>query len=321
MNSCRFSIVIPLFNREREIVRALTSCLREMDEEFEIVVVDDASSDNSVAAVQPFLANPQIKLVTSEINRGEWGARAAGIAKAKGDWIIWLDSDDEFVPGGLTTIKAELQDHGHDFDRLGFEYVYDVGGNSPSPRVPGPTILDLDGYVRWFADVERSDALWVTRRETFDVIPLPQGRNGHLLYAFGFNSKYRTVLLPVPVGTVHTDSGNRLSAATKAYNSAERDKAEGRRRECDAVLKIYGAHIMRVSPRAHWRLSRNQVFATIVAGHRLAALKKLLSHAKHHPSAETVSLSLLILAGPRLTQFVNSFRRQWLLRKQAAGVA
>ena len=200
-------IVIPLFNREREIVRALASCLREIDQEFEIIVVDDASSDNSVAAVQPFLSNPQIKLIISQINRGEWGAgrRASQSGGESGS------------SGSIATMNSFLEDSRQSkprfrimagFRSLGFEYVYDVGGNSPSPRVPGPTRLDLSGYVRWFADVERSDALWVTRRETFDVIPLPQGRNGHLLYAFGFNSKYRTLLLPIPAGTVHTDSGN-----------------------------------------------------------------------------------------------------------------
>src|SRR3954453_10393702 len=196
MDSCRFSIVIPLFNREREIVRALMSCVHEIDQEFEIIVVDDASSDGSVPAVRPFLADPRFKLLINEINRGEWGARAAGIAKAQGEWIIWLDSDDEFLPGGLSAIKAAVQEHGLSFHRLGFEYVYDSGGNSPSPRAPGPTVLDLPGYVRWYADLGRSDALWVTKRETFAVIPLPEGRNGHLLYAFAFNSKYRTLLLP-----------------------------------------------------------------------------------------------------------------------------
>lgn len=317
MDKRQFSIVIPLFNREREIVRALTSCLREMDQDFEIVVVDDASSDGSVAAVRPFLADPRIKLVINEINRGEWGARAAGVAKAQGRWIIWLDSDDEFLPGGLSSIKVAVEEHGTNFYRLGFEYLYDTGGSSPLPRASGPTILDLPGYVRWYADVERSDALWVTRRETFHVIPVPEGRNGHLLYAFGFNSTYRTLLLPILAGTVHTDSGNRLSSAMSSYNVAERDKAEGRRTECDALLKKYGPYILGVSPRAHRRLSRNRVFSTIVAGRRLAAVKNLLFHFRHHPSAEVLSLSLLILAGPRITQFVNSYRRQWHLQRQA----
>jgi Glycosyl transferase family 2 len=321
MNECQFSIVIPLFNREVEIVRALTSCLREMDENFEIIVVDDASSDGSLAAVKSFLGDPRIKLIINETNKGEWGARAAGVAKAQGEWIIWLDSDDEFLPGGLSLIKAAIHEHGTTFHRLGFEYVYDSGGNSPSPKASEPTILDLDGYVRWYADIERSDALWVTKRETFGVIPVPEGRSGHLLYAFGFNSTYRTLLLPIPTGTVHTDSGNRLSSATPSYNTAERDKAESRRSECDALLEKYGSHMLRVSRRAHRRLSRNRVFSAIVAGRRLAALKCLLFHLRHHPSVEIVLLSLLIVAGPRLTQFVNSYRRQWLLQKQAAGLS
>ncbi len=128
-----------------------------MDDQFEIVVVDDASTDGSVAAVEPFLSDPRVKLVVSGINKGEWGARAAGIATARGEWIIGLDSDDEFLQGGLSMIQAAVEDHGAEFERLGFEYVYDIGGKSPLPEISLPIVLDLssDTCVE-YSEIERS---------------------------------------------------------------------------------------------------------------------------------------------------------------------
>ncbi len=321
MNPCKFSIVIPLYNRERDIVRALRSCLDQMTSEFEIVVVDDASTDGSVEAVRPFLGDGRIKLIRSDVNRGEWGARSRGVANASGEWIIWLDSDDEFSPGGLSVIQSAVAEYGEHFERLGLELIYDSGGKSPQPSITSPTKLDLAGYLRWYATVKRSDAAWVTKKSTFREVPVPEGRFNHLLYAFTFNATYRTVLLPLAAEIVHTDGENRLSSVRKDYTERVKTAADRRRGECDILLKKYGRYMLEVCPEAHRRMSRVRVMSSILAGCRWAAFRNLLFHARHHLKAEVGSLLLLALAGARVTHWLNFYRQERLIRQHSQETA
>jgi len=320
MNQCKFSIVIPLYNREVEITRALRSCLDQMSSEFEIVVVDDASTDGSVEAVRPLLGDGRIKLIRSDANRGEWAARARGVANADGEWIIWLDSDDEFCSGGLSLIASAVEQYGRQYQRLGLEFIYDSGGKSPKPYIDHPTTLDLAGYLRWYATVQRSDAVWVTKRNTFAEVPVPLGTGNDLMYAFTFNSTYRTILLPGTVAIVHTDVANRLTSIRRDYTATVQKRADGRRVECDALFQKFGPYMLEVCPEAHRRLSRMRVMTSILAGRRWAAFQNLLSHARHHLKAEVGSLLLLALAGARVTHWLNFYRQQRLLRQHSEGV-
>ena len=100
-----FSIVIPVYNREKEIVRAVNSCLIQSFGDIEIVIVDDASKDQTVAVVKS-LCDPRIVLVCHEMNRNVCPARNTGVAHSRGEWVLFLDSDDEFLPGALEKLRG-----------------------------------------------------------------------------------------------------------------------------------------------------------------------------------------------------------------------
>lgn len=87
------SVVIPLYNKEPIIKKTLNSVLSQDYSDFEVVVVDDGSTDNSVAIVES-IAGPRIRLIKQE-NGGPSKARNTGVKNAKGDWIVFLDADDE----------------------------------------------------------------------------------------------------------------------------------------------------------------------------------------------------------------------------------
>ena len=106
-----------------------------MTDHFEIIVVDDMSTDESVAAVEPFLADPRVHLLKRSTNGGEWAARATGVGAATGEWVVFIDSDDEFLPGGLTRLEYLVNEHGSDVVRLGFEFVYEDGTKAPFPEL------------------------------------------------------------------------------------------------------------------------------------------------------------------------------------------
>lgn len=95
------SVVIPLYNKEKQIAYTLQSVQNQTFQDFEIVIVDDGSTDDSIAEVEKF-SDSRIRLIHQE-NAGVSAARNRGIEEAKGDLIAFLDADDEWKPEYLAT--------------------------------------------------------------------------------------------------------------------------------------------------------------------------------------------------------------------------
>ena len=90
------SVVIPLYNKEKQIARTLQTVLNQTYQNFEIVIVNDGSTDGSVDEVLR-ISDSRIRLVSQE-NGGVSAARNRGIDEAKGEYIAFLDADDLYCP-------------------------------------------------------------------------------------------------------------------------------------------------------------------------------------------------------------------------------
>ena len=90
------SVIIPVYNREQTIRRAVESVLKQTYKDFEIIVIDDGSTDNTVSQLKGL----PVQLISQE-NRGVSHARNVGIKASKGEYIALLDSDDEWLPQKL----------------------------------------------------------------------------------------------------------------------------------------------------------------------------------------------------------------------------
>lgn len=102
------SVIIPLYNKEREIGEAVRSVLAQTCQPLEIIVVDDGSTDRSAEVVQQ-IASPLVRFITQP-NAGVCAARNRGIAESKGDYIALLDADDQWKPGFLSEITAMTEE-------------------------------------------------------------------------------------------------------------------------------------------------------------------------------------------------------------------
>lgn len=97
------SIIVPVYNKQNQIKRCIESIKCQSYEDWELILVDDGSTDNSASVIDPFLSDSKISYFYKE-NGGVSSARNAGLKKAIGEWIIFLDSDDYFLPEGLTIL-------------------------------------------------------------------------------------------------------------------------------------------------------------------------------------------------------------------------
>jgi glycosyltransferase involved in cell wall biosynthesis len=102
-----FSVVIPVYNRAQVFAMALQSVLDQTEQDFEIIVVDDGSTDDPKSAIDRY-ADSRIRFVRQE-NKGGGTARNAGIDLARGRFIAFLDSDDWFLPSHLATMRHLLE--------------------------------------------------------------------------------------------------------------------------------------------------------------------------------------------------------------------
>jgi glycosyltransferase involved in cell wall biosynthesis len=100
------SVLLTTYKRAHLVPRAVRSVLSQTDGEWQLVVVDDASPDDTAAALEPFKADPRVKIVVNAVNRGNSVARNRALAEADGEWIVWLDDDDELLPTYIERLRA-----------------------------------------------------------------------------------------------------------------------------------------------------------------------------------------------------------------------
>jgi teichuronic acid biosynthesis glycosyltransferase TuaG len=106
LNKCKsplVSIIIPVYNAEKYIEQTIRSIFSQTYENYEILIVDDCSTDKSISIIKDLMKqNNRIKLLESEMNfGGPAKPRNIGLENAKGDYIAFLDADDVWLPGKL----------------------------------------------------------------------------------------------------------------------------------------------------------------------------------------------------------------------------
>lgn len=113
-----YTVVMTAYNEEEWIAEAVASVLAQTHRELRLIVVDDGSSDGTVAALERFRGDPRLTVIEQE-NAGLSAARNTGIAAAETDWVAFLDSDDLWMPTYLEKVDEALADR----PDPGFAYV------------------------------------------------------------------------------------------------------------------------------------------------------------------------------------------------------
>lgn len=104
------SVIVPCYNVEAYLDRAMESLSKQTFRDFEIVAIDDGSTDDTTNILQAWLRRePRLRMHRQE-NKGLYLARLAGIEQARGEWITFMDADDEITPDHLATLWAAVRE-------------------------------------------------------------------------------------------------------------------------------------------------------------------------------------------------------------------
>ena len=113
MKTPLISVVVPIYNVERYIKVCIDSILAQTFQDFEIIIVDDASTDNSYNICQKLYGgNEKVRIVRHEENQGLGPARNTGITDARGKYIFFVDSDDFILPNALEILYNAAESSG-----------------------------------------------------------------------------------------------------------------------------------------------------------------------------------------------------------------
>ena len=105
-----FSVITPVYNAEATLPRTIASIVAQTEKDWELIVCDDDSQDNSVSVVNAF-SDIRIKVVKNRFEKGASGARKTARFFARGLYVAYLDADDEWLPNHLAVTKCFTHDH------------------------------------------------------------------------------------------------------------------------------------------------------------------------------------------------------------------
>ena len=130
------SIVIPMYNTEKYVGACLTSILNQTFQNFEVIVVDDCSTDNSCAVVESFIPKfgGRLKLYHSEVNSGPAVPTNKGVNLSRGKYLFLMDSDDLIVNNALEILYRYAEDYDADLISMDFGFRFSRNSDKLTPK-------------------------------------------------------------------------------------------------------------------------------------------------------------------------------------------
>ncbi|WP_353845132.1 sugar transferase [Ruminococcus sp.] len=142
------SIIMPSYNTAQYIEKTIKSVLNQTYTNWELIIVDDCSTDNTDDVVKNYLSDKRIKYLKNEQNSGAAVSRNRALREAKGQWISFLDSDDLWMPEKLEKQICFMKENGYNFSYTDYEEI-SAEGNMTGVFVTGPKKITRTGMYNY----------------------------------------------------------------------------------------------------------------------------------------------------------------------------
>jgi hypothetical protein len=294
-----FSIVVTTFNRAGMVSQCVESCLGQTYRDFEVIVVDDGSTDGTGAALARDFGNV-LTIVRHDENRGINPARHSGVAAARGEWIVVVDSDWELLPHTLERLVEIIANAPSDVRAVRSRLRWDDG--HVTPAVVPASVIDYVGRICWLEQLEESDAGRCFHRTVFDEAPYIADRRGAMetLWELNLARHALSVCVDDVLGLEHTPSESYLRS-TRPSDVIPRliSEAPDMLWMAETALREHGAALEAHGPRQYTTLLRVAAQQAFLVGQRRRGLRHA-SRALRHRSDPTSWISVVLgLLGAR----------------------
>lgn len=259
MRDFRVTVVITTYNRSHLLGRAIRSALDQGWSDLEVLVVDDASTDDTPDLMRNSF--PEVRYLCQDTNRGVSAARNRGLREASQPWVMFLDDDDTLLPGAVERIAAHIAKL-PDVERYPVLQFAHSNGNIPKEF----TIVRLEHYT---TGVLQGDFVPVIRKDPFlaKALAYPESvRAGESLLWFRVAEEYGIPTWADRVGRVHPDALVRQTS-TDYQLLHVRNLAELQER----ILSEFGEVLAARFPAYYQKKRLGAATYRILAGERTAA--------------------------------------------------
>ena len=213
MNPVSISVIVPVYNEEKHIAECLDSVIHQSFGDIEILVVDDACTDNSISIVRDYLkTDDRIKILNHDTNKGLGEARNTGIDHSRGQYIFFLDSDDSLPPDALGTLYTAAE-------HFGSNVVY---GKTVSRKDVDAAFVKCDLYnisIRNFPNLVFNHSAWnklIERKRLVDcgIRFVPPRYAEDILFSLKVNLEFDAITI-INKGTYNYRWGRQINTASR----------------------------------------------------------------------------------------------------------
>jgi glycosyltransferase involved in cell wall biosynthesis len=299
-----FSVVISTYNRRDSVSRCLESCLRQTFADFEVVVVDDGSTDGTLEMVRERWGD-RVRVVRHPRNRGISPSRFTGVSHSRGEWLVVLDSDWELLPQSLDRLREIIDGLPADIRVVRSRLAWDDGRVTPAFVPDGP--VGYEERIRWVEREGGLDAARCLHRSVFDRTPYFQHRRGLLetLYELNLAQNETSLYVSDVLGIEHAtpDSYLRSVDRSKLIPRLLND-APDTLWMAEDTLRRHGAALEQNGPRQYREMLRIAALQAFLSGRRATGLQYAWASLKVAPlNGLTWATTLAGLLGPRASAY------------------
>jgi Glycosyl transferase family 2 len=336
-----FSVLVTAYNRAEHALRCVNSCRQQTFEDFEIVLVDDGSTD-ATGAVLAALEEPRLRIVYHGHNRGISAARATAVDHARGEWVVMIDSDWELMPHALERLRQLISGLPPGVRIIRSRIQWDDGRVSPAIMPAG--IADYRDRLRWHEalaiEETASDAGECIHRSVFDTVgyfadrrgatngsgfagtarcgfgdavTFPGARCDHAaLWELDVARQEPSLFVPDILGVEHSDAPNSHTRDTStALLRRLLSEAPDFLWMAETILAEHADGLARDAP--HYRVSLMQCAArdAFLAGRRLRGIRHSWDAARAGGASRKLSAIFIFgMLGPRALAHATMWRRR-----------
>lgn len=164
------SIIIPIYNGEKYIKRCLDSVARQTFKDYQIIIINDGSTDNSLELINKYQSKFSNLLIINKKNEGSWKARIDGIKATRSKYITFMDVDDEIEPRFIEELYNTITENNADISVCGYYRIDSVTNKIYAKEMTGfgNSVIDIQKDIKKIALINTSNWNKMYKKNLFD---------------------------------------------------------------------------------------------------------------------------------------------------------